>query len=699
MIVDFGNRRLLGIVVGTDSQSDVPGDKLKPVERVLDTEPVLAESTLLLLKRIASYYHHPLGEVIIAALPVHLREGNSLLPLKIEVFQALRHDAPDTVPELKKAAKQRALMDLLQRHPDGLSREAINEAFTAAAAPLKGLINKQLVRCENQSPSNAFSNTLSSSAPRLHQEQALAASAINKTFDEFQAHLLDGITGSGKTEVYLAVIAKALSQQRQTLVLVPEISLTPQLVTRFTGRFDTLVVNLHSGLNKTERQRAWQLAGSGEASIVLGTRSAVFTPLPQLGLIIVDEEHDASLKQQEGFRYHGRDVAIFRAQQASCPIVLGSATPSLETLRNALDGRYQHHRLRERAGEAQTPVINMIDLRLQKAPEGLSATLAKRIREHVKNGNQVLLFLNRRGYAPVMLCDDCGETIDCPRCDAHVTYHAARHELHCHHCGKQSRTPTLCPHCQGESLIPVGLGTQKIEAAINAAFPEASTIRIDRDSMTRKHSLSDALNEVRQGMHQIIIGTQLLAKGHDFHNITLVGMVDVDQGLFSTDFHAPERLVQQIFQVSGRAGRGALRGEVVIQTHQPDHPLLQAILHRDYFTIAKDLLEERRLAFWPPYSNAALFRAAAHHGRDAKQLLEDIAEILRSSASSDLQILGPVTAPMERKAGRYRYQLLLRSARRDLLHRMLRDQLAEIRKLNSARKARWSLDIDPMDLS
>lgn len=697
--MQFGNRPLVGIVIEAVGHSEVPQNKLRPVETILDQDPLLTESNLRFLKRIAAYYHHPLGEVALSALPVSLREGKPVLPLEIEHYRTTSPLSADTIPELKTAPKQRSLFCWLQSHPAGLSKTQIRKQYGAASTALDSLINKGLILPEKLRPSAAFSHQIKADTPILRTEQAQSALAIKQSSEAFQVHLLDGITGSGKTEVYLSIIEQTLLQQRQTLLLVPEISLTPQLLDRFSARFDTLIVSFHSGLNKTERQRAWQLAASGEARIVIGTRSAVFTPMPQLGMVMVDEEHDPSLKQMEGFRYHGRDVAILRAQQAQCPIVLGSATPSLETLRNAMDGRYHHHRLKERAGEARPPTISMIDLRQQAAPEGLSPALLAVMRKHLENDHQVLLFLNRRGYAPVMLCHDCGESIDCPRCDAHVTYHAARHELHCHHCGKQARAPVRCPQCGSKNLVPIGLGTQKIETAVRNAFPDSSVIRIDRDSMTRKDALPEALNAIRNGEHQIIIGTQLLAKGHDFHNITLVGMIDVDQGLFSTDFHAPERLIQQVFQVSGRAGRGALRGEVVIQTHQPEHPLLQSVLHNSYFEIASSLLEERRQGWWPPYVHLALFRAAAHRAADARQLLEQIAALFHGLDNSELQILGPVTAPMERKAGRYRYQLLLRCARRDQLHQALRQQVAEIRRLPAARKARWSLDIDPADLT
>lgn len=697
--VPFGRRNLLGLVIDTKAHSEVPSEKLKNVLEVIDQEPILSPQLLTLLTRIARYYHHPLGEVIFTALPAMLREGKSLQATDVVVWVSQSEQPAEMLKALQRAPKQRAVLQILQQHSQGLPAPTLATLVNDPATALRSLAAKGLVRRDRRPCTPREISASTTTAPKLRAEQQAAVEALLHSSDAFGIHLLDGVTGSGKTEVYLAVLEQCLARGRQALVLVPEIALTPQLEQRFARRLPHRVISLHSAMSKTARLCAWQVASSGEAAVILGTRSAVFTPCKSLGVVIVDEEHDPSYKQQEGLRYHGRDVAILRAQQAQIPVILGSATPSLESLSNAAAGRYQHLRLRERAGGAHLPQIELVDLRQQQVSEGISTTLAERMRAHLAQGRQVLLFLNRRGYAPVMLCHSCGETLDCPRCDTTVTYHAHQQALRCHHCGTHFPVPASCSHCGSEALTAIGLGTQKIEAAVTQLFPDRSMIRIDRDSMTRKGALPKALEAIRRGEHQIIIGTQMLAKGHDFHNITLVGMINVDQGLFSTDFHAPERLAQQLLQVSGRAGRGEVRGEVVIQTHQPEHPLLQALLRRDYTYIAQNMLLERQQQRWPPYTHIALFRASAHQRVDATNLLEKIAVLLNHYNAQALEILGPVMAPMERRAGRYRVQLLLRSTQRDALHRALAQALPEIRRLKAARKARWSLDIDPVDMA
>ncbi len=695
--VSFGRRRLIGVIVGIKSNSALPAEKLKSIEALIDEQPLVPDSLMRLLLRGASYYHHPLGDVIFTALPKPLREGKPPTASATAVWVATT-DEPQH-DRLRRAPKQLAVLTLLQQHPDGLTTSEIAATHSSPRDALQALRNKGLVERRSRSNAPAPAEPVIDTPPTLNPEQRRALASLQTASGGFGVHLLDGVTGSGKTEVYLQLIAPLVEAGRQVLVLVPEIGLTPQLLARFSARFPGQVGSYHSGLNDSERLTVWRRAARGELKILLGTRSAIFLPLPRLGQIIVDEEHDPSLKQGDGFRYHARDLAILRGQLDDCPVLLGSATPSLETLSNVERGRYHCVRLTERAGGAAPPRLHLVDLRRQQLLGGLSATLVEKMREHLASGRQVLLFLNRRGYAPAMLCFDCGHLIDCPRCAAHMTWHARQRALHCHHCGHVGRLPPRCPECGQNALAPVGAGTQKIEEVIAECFPEQRTIRIDRDSMGRKHALADALEAIRRGEVDIVIGTQMLAKGHDFPNITLVGMIDVDQGLFSSDYHAGERLAQQILQVSGRAGRGEHAGEVVIQTMQPEHPLLQSLLQQDYHAITPALLEERALGLWPPYRHVALFRASAHKADDARRCLEEIRQLLEREQERDgLELLGPAPAPLERKAGRYRFQLLLRSASRSLLHRRLSATLPAIGQLKSARKARWSLDIDPVDL-
>jgi primosomal protein N' (replication factor Y) len=521
---------------------------------------------------------------------------------------------------------------------------------------------------------------------------------------EFGVFLVDGVTGSGKTEVYLSIIDEVLARGEQALVLVPEIGLTPQLVSRFEERFQQRLKNpialLHSGLSDSERLNAWLMAKKGDASIDIGTRSAIFTPLLKPGVIILDEEHDPSYKQQDGFRYSARDVAVKRAQLESLPVVLGSATPSLESLENARQQRYQHLLLPERAGNANHPDVSVIDVRKQPMIDGLSSLLINAMKRHFQKGGQVLLFLNRRGYAPVLLCHDCGWVSKCKRCDAHMTlYHErGQRRLRCHHCGSERPADHQCPDCESSELHPVGSGTERLEETLTHQFPDIGITRIDRDTTRRKGAMQSLLDSVHEGTSRILVGTQMLAKGHHFPDVTLVGIVDIDQGLFSADFRATERMAQLIVQVSGRAGRAEKAGQVLIQTHHPDHPLLKVLLDEGYASFANAALDERRLAQLPPYRYFALLRAEATDGRLPMQFLQQARGLAEAFAGKDVQLLGPVPAPMEKRAGRIRAQLLLQSASRSALHNLLTPWLLQLESSKSGRKVRWSIDVDPQEM-
>jgi primosomal protein N' (replication factor Y) len=533
--------------------------------------------------------------------------------------------------------------------------------------------------------------------PQLTPEQDTAVSAIVAAHGRFTPFVLHGVTGSGKTEVYLRAIAEVVARCQQALVLVPEISLTPQLVARFAERFDAPLAVLHSSLSDQERLRAWRAARSGEAPVVIGTRSAIFAPLARPGLIVVDEEHDPSYKQQEGFRYSARDLALARAQRLSVPVVLGSATPALESLERVQAGRATLLELPARTGGASAPSIHLIDLRRHAATQGIATPVVLTIKRHLDAGGQVLLYLNRRGYAPTLFCPACGWAAPCPRCDARLTVHQREGRLHCHHCGGEQRIPELCPTC-GEPAKPVGQGTERIEETLATLFPDAPLERIDRDAVRRRGALEAALDRVTSGAVRLLVGTQMLTKGHHFPDVSLVVVLNADQGLFGTDFRASERLAQTIVQVAGRAGRAERPGEVLIQTEYPEHPLLAQLIAGGYDAFATAALEERRSALWPPFARIAVVRAEAARRELPLEFLEQARQIAASLAPPGLELLGPATAPMERRAGMYRAQLLLHAPTHSPLQRLLAALMPAIEDLPEARRVRWSLDVDPLEL-
>ena len=512
----------------------------------------------------------------------------------------------------------------------------------------------------------------------------------------FNVWLLEGVTGSGKTEIYLQYIEEVLKKGKQVLVLVPEIGLTPQTVRRFQARFNVEIDVLHSNLNDTQRLNVWERARTGQSAIVIGTRSALFTQFSDLGLIILDEEHDGSFKQQDGWRYHARDLGIVLAQKLNIPILLGSATPSLESVNNVQNGKYHHLVLSKRAGNATALRQFVIDLKHQRIQNGLSEPLLQRMQEHLEKGNQVLLFLNRRGFAPVLLCHECGWIDECYHCEKPYTYHQHQRVLRCHHCGAQKTVPMQCGHCGSTHLVTTGLGTEQLEETLKARFPQYNIARIDRDSTARKGKLEGYLEDIQQGKSQILIGTQMLAKGHHFPNVTLVALVNVDNALFSLDFRAEERLAQLYVQVAGRSGRAEKQGEVVLQTHYPDHPLLTTLLEKGYQAFAEETLKLRHNMGLPPFSFQALFKAQCRHSEEAENALSQLASFFYEQKIEGLQVLGPIPAPFSKKAGQYRWQLLLQHASRKQLQAALSRYSPELIKSS---QVRLILDVDPLDLS
>jgi len=694
--VPFGRRRLVGVVVATADRSEIPAARLKPVLEVLDEQPVLDSGLIALLEWAAAYYHHPLGQVIASALPRALRLGAPALAIEERWVITEAGTGAAVAGEPRRAPRQRALLALLHEHgavPAPFLDERVHPWREAARALLaRGWI----ASTEHTLVPEPTAATVQAEGPALSAEQSAAVEAVSAARGAFGVFVLQGITGSGKTEVYLRLIERLLLAGRSALVLVPEIGLTPQLVGRFQGRFAAPLAVLHSALSDHERLAAWREARSGRARIVLGTRSAVFAPMPDLGAIVVDEEHDPSFKQHEGgFHYSARDLAVVRAREASLPVVLGSATPALETLHNAAAGRYTLLRLERRAAHAAPPRLALIDLRGGAVRAGLSTAAVHAMERHLAAEGQVLVYLNRRGYAPTLLCTACGWIAPCGECDARLTVHLAAGRLRCHHCGADAPLPPRCPQC-GFTVKPVGQGTERIEETLQALFPAVAAARLDRDVVRRRGDLEEVMQRVASGEARILVGTQMITKGHDFPNVTLVVVVNADQGLFSTDFRASERLAQTIVQVAGRAGRGARPGEVLIQTEFPGHPLLGNLLSAGYEGFAQAALEERAQAAWPPFSRLAALRDSARTAEAALGFLRD-ARGLREPPPG-VRLLGPVPAAMAKRAGRYHAQLLIESRERVQLHGFLDRWLPEVEGLRSARAVRWSLDVDPGEL-
>ncbi|MEQ4694157.1 MULTISPECIES: primosomal protein N' [Providencia] len=699
VMVPFGKRQALGIVVNHSHTSELPEDQLKSVELVLDNETLFPDDLWQLLLWSAQYYHYPIGEVLFHALPILLRQGKAAEFSPIWQWQVTALGESVDLNELKRSPKQQQALALLRR--GAIYRHQVNELELSESA-LQSLKKKDYINLYPVQPiaekwQSQFS--VSGERLRLNSEQATAVGAIRAEDDTFSPWLLAGITGSGKTEVYLSVLENILAQGKQALVLVPEIGLTPQTISRFRERFNAPVDVLHSGLNDSERLAVWLRAKQGSNAIVIGTRSALFTPFSRLGIIIIDEEHDSSYKQQDGWRYHARDLAVFRAKKENIPIIMGTATPSLETLFNVQQKKYRQLNLTLRAGNARPATQHLIDLKGQPLKFGLSHLLVKHIQEHLAQNNQVILFLNRRGYAPALICHECGWIAECQRCDHYYTLHQNFHQLRCHHCDSQRPVPKQCPHCGSTHLVPVGMGTEQLEEGITELFPNVPVTRIDRDTTSRKGELEQHLNEVHAGGARILIGTQMLAKGHHFPDVTLVALLDVDGALFSSDFRAAERFAQLYVQVSGRAGRAGKQGEVFLQTHHPEHPLLQTLLESGYDAFTKEAMEERRIAMLPPFSSHILIRSEDHNNQDSKQFLQKVRHYISEHPQSDprLWILGPAPAIQAKRGGRFRWQLLLQHPSRGYLQKFTAQLLPELQSQPESRKVKWNIDVDPTD--
>ncbi|MEW9622694.1 primosomal protein N' [Rhodanobacter geophilus] len=691
VLVPFGRGKAVGVVVATDVAPAVGAGRLKRALRLLDAEPLLDVELMQTLAWAADYWLGAPGEAYANALPLALREAKPLPPLGEETW-SLTIIGRSALDAGSRRGGSRTLLAELATGPLGAAElDACLPGWRAAA---RRLLAAGLVERGERTAGSALATR---AAPPLSVEQQDAVAAVAGSLGHYQPFLLDGVTGSGKTEVYLALIERALAQGRQSLLLVPEIGLAPQTLRRLRERLGVPVEVIHSNLAEGERARAWLRARSGEAKVILGTRSAVFTPLPQAGLVIVDEEHDGAYKQQDGFRYHARDLAVVRARALGVPVLLGSGTPSLESLANVEAGRYRALHLRARPGAVHPPTVQIVDMRAQRLDHGLSPTLLHAVAETVTRGEQALVFKNRRGYAPVLYCHACGWHADCPRCERPLTLHAGRRALVCHHCDHHARIPAACPACGAAELKPQGQGTERLEEALAARFPDVPVLRIDRETTRRRDAFEHLLDGLRdEAKPAILVGTQMLAKGHDLPNLTLVAIAGVDEGLLSVDFRASERLAQQLVQVAGRAGRATKPGRVLLQTHHPDHPLLRQLLAQGYAAAAQSLLAERRQVMLPPYAHQVLLRAEAAQRTAVDTFLAAACAAL--PPGHGLQVAGPMPAPMPLRAGRQRGQLLLEAANRRELHAALRPWAAQLVHLPAARKVRWSLDVDPIDL-
>ena len=703
--VPFGRRQLVGVLVGTAAHSAIPPDKLKAAVEFLDRVPVFDPVTFELLRWASEYYHHPLGEVMAAALPAALRSGQAADD-PLEVWSLTPAGAGEAAqPTGRPAPKQRALLAWLAQRGSATADE-VTQTFrgtrTLRSLRDRGWIERAVVAAP------APPHAAHASEVTMTEAQASVVATIVGSLGRYVPHLLYGVTGSGKTEVYLRVIAAAIADGGQALVLVPEIALTPQLVGRFRRRFEGAIAVLHSGLSGTLRRDAWRSAHGGQARIVIGTRSAVFSSMPRLSLIVIDEEHDASYKQQEGFRYSARDLAVWRAQRSHVPIVLGSATPSLESLENAAQARYSKLLLPQRPGAARPPHLALVDLRKHACEQGLSQPAMQAIGRHLAGGGQVIVFLNRRGYAPSLFCNGCGWVAPCAHCDARMTVHRRAAVLRCHHCGAQAPVPQVCGQC-GKPLNPVGQGTERVEETLTRLFPQAPLARLDRDTATGKGTLEAVLARVHEGEARILVGTQMLTKGHHFPDVSLVVILDADQGLFASDFRATERLAQTITQVAGRAGRATRPGEVLIQTAFPEHPLLTRLITEGYDGFAASALEERREADWPPFSRLALLRAEAKDSEALDGFLRAAAAAGHALAvggpavggpavRGPLKILGPASALMARRADHFRAHLLIETGARSTLQRFLTRWLPAVEALPGPPGLRWSIDVDPLEV-
>ncbi len=695
VLVPFGRQSLVGVIVGFKENASQVSDKMKAAISIIDSDDLFSidDEMMSLLNWAAGYYQHPIGDVLNVALPGALRSDKSIPDFVPQVLKKTSE-----FPELEAIpsnAKQMQKLGLLLDE-SSLSKEQLKDAAISSVT-IKKFVDRNWAEWQpdTRAPAQVTEQDINESL-NLNADQSIAVAAINSA-SQHQAFLLDGVTGSGKTEVYLQAIEHRLKQQQQVLVCVPEIGLTPQTIARFKQRFNVEIAVWHSGMTDRQRMQTWLASRNGLAKIIIATRSGVFLPFQSLGMIIVDEEHDSSFKQQDGFKYHCRSLALYRANKLKIPVVLGSATPSLETLNNANSGKFSHLKLTQRAGNATLPTKHLLDLNRCQTNGPLGLPLLDAIKEQLNLNRQVMLFINRRGFAPVLMCEECHWLTECSRCSSFTTFHKTKNALICHHCGFHHPTLRQCLSCGSTRLTPVGIGTEQIEHLLQAQFPEVPVVRIDRDNTSKKGAFDEQLEIINQGQPMIIVGTQMIAKGHHFPNVSLVGIVDVDGALFSSDFRSAEKLSQLVVQVAGRAGRASIKGQVWLQTKFPEHPVIQDLVNNEYEDFAKYALNERQMLRLPPFSHQATLRAESTLNDIGEHWLVAISEHL--AQQDGIMLLGPMPAPMTKKAGKYRHILILQSQSRPYLQKLLNWLIENLDSIKKDNRIRWSIDVDPIDLS
>ena len=699
VIVPFGNRNLVGVVWNVGNGIAPKGKKLKYLKEVLDYQPLLDKASLNLADWASRYYHYPLGDVISYFFPPPIRKGQEAKFVEIKFLELTNKGEFVNIEELSKSPNQKKLIEVLQEKKT-LSQRAAN-AYGVNSSSINALIDKGLISryMRELSPYKKEEFSIAKGVKKkLNNEQKFAVDSIINSKNQNRVFLLNGITGSGKTEVYLQAIQEVIKKGKQALILIPEIGLAPQAEERFKKYFGERVLSFHSAKNNREKVDAWLGASKGLIDIVIGTRSSVFMPMKDIGIIVVDEEHDLSYKQVDRFRYSARDIALYRAKIEKIPVVLASATPSLETLNNSLQGKYEILNLTKRATGANLPKYLPVDLRGKELNEGFSDELIDSTEEELHKGNQVLIFLNRRGYAPSLICKTCGWLSNCDRCDALMTVHKRPQKLQCHHCESQRNLPTTCPECQSEDFLTYGYGTERIEEFLIKRFPKFPVLRVDSDSTRKKESMHEYLDEINSGRPMILLGTQLLAKGHHFPDVTLVGVLDADSGLFSADFRGSERVAQLMTQVAGRAGRDKKPGKAILQSYCPDHPQIEELVKGSYESFAKNLLEERRLAKSPPFAFQAKIQAESSNSYVSRDFIKTLINKLKKSKSfpKDIRVIGPIPAIMEKKSGVYRWELNILSSSRNSLHKFLDLGQASLYDSKTSKRVRWSIDVDPL---
>ena len=688
VLVPFRQSEKTGFVWGFETKTNLD----KPLKCILNVDDVQVfdENLIQFCNWMAEYYHSPLSEILALACPKWVRDfQRSLSPRKIVVYQL----TPNYSEKLEQIPKRNIRLKKLFLQLDFENSLASLKAKGLKKPDIQHMLDWGICQIIEKSPTTPIMDA-SSIHIQLNSQQQIAVDAVQ--FQQFSVYLLQGVTGSGKTEVYIELMKKVIASQKQVLMLVPEIGLTTSLHQRIQARLGLPVVLFHSSLTDKQRYENWLKVYSGQVSVVLGTRSAVFSHLPQIGLIIIDEEHDASFKQTDGIRYSAKDAAIMRAKLHRVPIILGSATPCLETYQNVLKQKYQLLTLNSKA-LSQTPLqYRVVDLRSQSTEHGLAQTTLQMMDKHLRLQHQVLVFINRRGYSPLIYCHDCGWAKHCSNCDAHMTWHRKSNQLICHHCGHQTAVPRQCESCFSQQLIPLGVGTERLLEFLSSYFPGVSSMRFDRDVVKNRQQLEESLQQIEQQKVQLIVGTQMLTKGHHFPNLGLVVIVDGDSGFYHTDFRALERLGQVFIQVAGRAGRADIPGEVCIQTHLPHHPLLEILLEKGYIELIHALLQQRQEAFLPPFSHMALLRAQGKNSHTVQQFLKQLMK--QFSPHSQISILGPAPAPMEKKAGIFRWQLIFKSSQRSILHHTLKNFLPTM-QTHQPKGVRCFVEIDPYDWS